>query len=50
MDYEAAISALLILTAQIVGMVLKDDTLTDEEKKEYISRITAAQDSVPEWK
>ena len=50
MNYEAAIAALIVLTTQIVSMVLKDEALTDEQKKEFISRITEAQDSIPEWK
>lgn len=50
MDYAALISALITLAGGIAGMILKDDTLTEEEKKVYIARIQAAMDSVPEWK
>ena len=50
MDYAALISALITLAGGIAGMVMKDDTLTEEEKESYIARIQDSMDSVPEWK
>ena len=50
MDYEAMISALITLGIGIGSAVMKDDALTEEEKRAYLERIKASQDSVPEWK
>ncbi len=50
MDYGALITALITLGTGIASAIMKDDTLTDEQKKVYIDRIQKAMDSVPEWK
>ena len=40
------IALIQVLTAQLA----KAEGLTPEQKKEFIDRITAAQNSIPEWK
>jgi len=54
----AQIIALMTMAYQVanqLGLLAKlrveeDEKLTEEEKKALIDRITAAQNSVPEWK
>ena len=50
MNYDAMITAVITLLANLGSAILKDDALTDEEKKEYLDRINKAQELVPEWK
>ena len=44
------ITAVTTLIQVISAQISKADNLTDEEKKLFIDRITAAQASVPDWK
>lgn len=50
MNWEALLKALIPFVVQVADGIASDPTLTEEQKKAYLARIKAAQDSVPEWK
>lgn len=49
-EIELAINALVLAIQLIAREIGNSLNLTDDQKKAYIGRLTAAQASVPEWK
>ncbi len=49
-EIELAINALVSLIQVLGTQLAKAEGLTAEQKQAYIDRITAAQNSIPEWK